>query len=165
MPEGVRVVSADARDAEAIAGAIAGQDAVVNALGAANLGPSTILKTAMAHIVAGMRNHEVTRIVAIASAGIDREIPPPVGWLAHWFLRNVLADHRGAADLLREGDLAWTVLRPMGLTDGPLTRVVRSTSHGVPRGGREVSRADVAHFLVDALARESSLREAPALAY
>ena len=164
LPPEVRIARIEARDGEAIAAAIAGHDAVISALGGEGLSRSDVLTTAMRHIVAGMGASGVKRIVWIASAGIDGEIPAPFGWLVQFILRHVLADHRGAVDLLRSGDLGWTVFRPMGLTDGPLTRGVRTALQGVPAGGRNVSRADLADVVLEAIATGSHVRQAPALA-
>lgn len=163
VPPGVEVVRIEARDGESIARAIAGQEVVLSALGGEGLSRSDVLATAMRYIVAGMNAHGVQRIVWIASAGIDGEIPGPFGWLVQFILRHVLADHRGAVEQLRASSLAWTVLRPMGLTDGPLTRNVRLALEGIPPGGRNVSRADVAHVVLEATAHASHVREAPAV--
>lgn len=163
VPPGVDVVRIEARDGESIARAIAGHDVVVSALGGEGLSRSDVLTTAMRHLVAGMRQHGVRRIVWIASAGIDGEIPAPFGWLVQFILRHVLADHRGAVDQLRGSDLEWTVLRPMGLTDGPLTRDVRTALEGIPRGGRNISRADLAHIVLEAIASGAYLRQAPSV--
>ncbi len=163
VPPGVQVVRVEARDGESIARAIAGQEVVISAFGGDGLSRSDVLTTAMRHIVAGMAAHGVHRIVWIASAGIDGEIPGPFGWLVQFILRHVLADHRGAVDQLRASALEWTVVRPMGLTDGPLTRNVRLALEGIPPGGRNVARADVAHVVLETIAHANHVREAPAV--
>ena len=165
LPPGVQVLRIEARDGEAIARAIEGQDAVISALGGEGLARSDVLTTAMRHIVAGMTVHGVKRIVWIASAGIDGEIPGPFGWLVQFILRHVLTDHRGAVEQLRQGNFDWTVMRPMGLTDGPVSVPVRTSLAGVPRGGRNVSRASVAQVVLDAIEHGEHVKQDPALAH
>ena len=65
-----------------------------------------VLTTAMRHIVAGMTRHGVRRIVWIASAGIDGEIPGPFGWLVQFILRHVLAGAGGWGDPLERDPAA-----------------------------------------------------------
>ncbi|MFP3489993.1 NAD(P)-binding oxidoreductase, partial [Staphylococcus sp. SIMBA_130] len=83
-----------------------------------------------------------------ASAGINKEIPGVTGFIAGKLLQNVLADHRRAADLLVASEVEWTIARPMGLTNDELTGEYRKARTGVPKGGRRISREDVAAFLL-----------------
>jgi len=55
-------------------------------------------------------------------------------------------------------DLDWTIVRPPRLTNGPVTGRYRIEDDRMPRGGSSVSRADVAHFLLDELERGAHVR-------
>ncbi|QHW31560.1 SDR family oxidoreductase [Paenibacillus rhizovicinus] len=155
----------DARDGEAAAAAIAGQDAVISCLGTKGLGSTTLLSETAERIIAGMQLHGVTRIGYLASAGIDHEIPGFAGFAAQKLLRNVLADHRRAADALAASGLDWTIARPMRLAGQRLRGAYLEARQGVPQGKARISRADVAHFLLRCLTDPLYSRQSIGLSY
>jgi len=163
--ERLRFVVGDAMNREQAAAAIARQDAVVSCLGNPGLGKSTAMNDMTGHLVEGMKEQGVKRIVYVASAGIENELSGIIGKLAGLALRHVLADHRRAVKEIKAAGLDWTIARPLQLTNGPLTGNYRQTSQGVPAGGSRISRADVAHFLVNALENPVSLNSSIGLAY
>ncbi|MBN8208824.1 SDR family oxidoreductase [Bacillus sp. NTK071] len=139
-------------------------DAVISCLGANGLGKTTDLSTMTANILDAMSIHDVKRIIYMASAGINKEIPGVTGFIAGKLLKNVLADHRRAADLLAASDTDWTVARPMGLTNDGRTSDYRKATSGVPRGGRRISREDVADFMLKAATEHLYIRQSIGLA-
>ncbi|MGB8001640.1 MAG: SDR family oxidoreductase [Anaerobacillus sp.] len=139
-------------------------DAVVSCLGANGLRKTTDLSTMTANILDAMSLHDIKRIVYMASAGINKEIPGVTGFIAGNLLKNVLADHRRAADLLAASHTDWTVARPMGLTNEARTGDYRKAKAGVPKGGRRISREDVADFMLKAVSNHLYIRESIGLA-
>ena len=103
------------------------------------------------NIVADMQAHEVKRIVYTASAGIYNELPGISGKLMMGMLKNALTDHRAATDYIEAHGLAYTIVRPMGLTNGSFTGTYREAAEGVPEKTKSISRTDVAHFILKAL--------------
>lgn len=99
----------------------------------------------------GMRAQGVRRLVVCSSAGVEDELTAPAGKVIAFTLRNPLRDHRAALDRYRAIDPELTIARPLGLTDDPLREDYRRATPGVPRGGRSIPRASVAHFMVSAL--------------
>lgn len=161
----LRIITGDAMDKEAVSQAIVGQDAVVSCLGGSGMGKSTALTDMTSAIVQGMQAHGVRRILYVASAGIHKEVPGMFGWIVQMMLRNVLADHRGATNQFVDGDLTYTIARPLRLIDGELTGMYRMEETGVPRKGSQISREDVAHFLLQRLNAEPAKSESVGLAY
>lgn len=148
----LNVIQGNVFDYAAVSAAIAGHDAVVSCLGSSQgMKKSTELQEMVKHIVAGMQEHGVKRIVYTASAGIHKEIPGLSGKLVMGMLKNVLADHRAAADYIIAQGLSYTIVRPMGLTNHPLSEKYRESSTSVPLRSRSIPRADVAHFILKAL--------------
>lgn len=132
--------------------AIAGHDIVVSCLASSNgMKESTELEEMTKNIVDGMKEHNVERIIYTASAGIYGEIPGISGKMVMKMLKHALKDHRNAVDYITANGLNYTIVRPMGLTNGDFTGVYRETREGIPDGGRNIPRADVAHFIVKAL--------------
>ena len=58
------------------------------------------------------------------------------------------ADFKLSEDIVEKSSIAWVVIRPSRLTDGPLTRTYRVQATGIPANANSISRADVAHFML-----------------
>jgi uncharacterized protein YbjT (DUF2867 family) len=154
VPGAARVVVGDALDADAVAGAIAGHDAVICALGAPASSPDRLRERATRHILAGMQAAGVRRLVALSTYGLGGTWPT-----LPWFVRHVVipfhlqrgfADHVEQEMLIRESPLDWTIVRPPFLVDGPPAGGVRSDDLDQgPTPKWKISRADVARVLVD----------------
>lgn len=136
-------------DAEALAATIRGCEAVVFAAGA---GPNSgiprkdsVDRGAAVLLADACERADVRRYLQVSSMGVegvrDDATPEGVGEVFVAYLRAKLA----AEDDLRERELAWTILRPGGLTDDPATGTVTLTPDA-PRG--QVTREDVAAVLV-----------------
>lgn len=150
--EKLSVVKGDAFNPAEVAPAIAGHDAVVSCLGSSQgMKKSTELQDMVKNIVAGMQEHDVKRIVYTASAGIYNELPGVSGKLMMGVLKNALKDHRAATDSIEAHGLDYTIVRPMGLTNGSFSGTYRESAEGVPEKSKSISRADVAHFILKAL--------------
>jgi putative NADH-flavin reductase len=80
-------------------------------------------------------------------------------------LRDVYADLGAMETLLESSDIDWTVVRPPRLVDTPITGQYRiAVGANVARGSR-ISRADVAHAMLDALAMPQTVRQPIGIAY
>lgn len=149
-----RLLDIEAQDADAFAAAFAGVGAVVFAAGAGPDGRVDRKKTVdldgSLKSVDGAQRAGVQRFVQVSAIGVDDPLPDDAGevWTAY------VEAKRDADAALRASDLAWTIVRPGGLTDGPATgRVLLGTS--VPRG--EVSRSDVAAVIAAVLSEPASV--------
>ncbi|MFF2094170.1 NAD(P)-dependent oxidoreductase [Paenibacillus sp. NPDC058174] len=162
---GLTVVTGDALHLGYVKREIAGQDAVICCVGSQGLGETTLMSDVMYNIIEGMKEHGVAKVAYVASAGIHGELKGLSGYVVNRVLRHVLADHLHSYELLLESGLEWTVARPMQLTDEPLTGIYRQTDSGVPRGGKSISRADVAHFLLTSVASDANAGKSIGLAY
>jgi putative NADH-flavin reductase len=68
-------------------------------------------------------------------------------------------------DLLRDGSLDWTSIRPPRLTNGPLTRTYRTAIDRNVRHGLFISRRDVADLMLTVLHQPETVRHAIGVAY
>jgi putative NADH-flavin reductase len=75
--------------------------------------------------------------------------------------RTIYADKDRQEALIRASDVDWTIVRPGFLTNGPLTKNYRMLTDmtGVTAG--RISRADVAHFMLQELESNQYLRQTP----
>lgn len=132
--------------------AIIGQDIVVSCLGGNDNNKSTIITDMMKNIVDAMKMSNVNRIIHISTAGIHDETPGIISKIViALFFKNAIKDHKGAANYIINSGLEYTIARPMNLIDGEAKGNYRVSITSVPKGGVEVSRADLAAFLLSAI--------------
>jgi putative NADH-flavin reductase len=168
--DSVRLVQGDVLDPTAVDRAVAGQQAVLVALGTATRRESpSVLPQGIRHILDSMEKHGVRRIIVVSAAGALHE---PAGsligtvglMLARAYLPRVYAEHRAMLEELRKRNLDWNAVRPVILTNGPYTGRYRVVAEGIPQGGYRVSRADVADFMIRQLTSDEFVRKMPAIA-
>ena len=168
--DSVRVVQGDVLDSASVDRAVAGQQAVLVALGtAARRGSPQVLPQGIRHILDAMAKHGVRRIVVLSAAGALHEpagsIVGSLGLiLARAFLPGVYREHRAMLEELRTRNLDWIAVRPVILTNRPWTGRYRVVAEGIPPGGYRVSRADVADFMIRQLTSDEFVRKLPAIA-
>jgi putative NADH-flavin reductase len=68
--------------------------------------------------------------------------------------------------MIRQSYLDWIIVRPPALTDGPRTGIYRSGVHlAVTTLIPQISRADVADFMLDQLSNDTFLHQTPIVAH
>lgn len=175
--KGISVIVGDALNAPDVASAVAGQDAVVVSLGdslnpvvlklGAKLGvkrntPPNICEVGTANVIAAMAAASVRRLICITSYGVgdtrDRLSRVYRLWFRALQLREQLADKERQEKVVKDSGLDWTLVQPVGLTDGAATgRWLASTSGD--RRKRTVSRVDLADFIAQVLKGGRYVRE------
>jgi uncharacterized protein YbjT (DUF2867 family) len=175
----VHVVTADlaAPDPAALESAVQGADAVLSGLGPRSNSDAGIAAQGTRSIMAAMQATGVVRIVVISAAPVGtvpspgRPKPPKHDPGDGFFMRHLFSQVAGAAfgkvyadlaameDILRGGDLEWTVIRPPKLTDKPLTGRYRTAFGQNIRGGWSVPRADVAHLMLRVLDQPETINQ------
>jgi putative NADH-flavin reductase len=160
------VVEGDPRSAAALEPALAGSDAVISALGPPipPLRRTTILGDAAQATVAAMTATGVHRLLAISGELVHRDPGAMVAFLRATLLRQLARDQAELERVVGASALDWTIARPTRLTRGALTRTYRTEHDGPPTRPRPISRADVAHFLLEAAERGAYVRQAVGLA-
>ncbi|MDB5307979.1 MAG: 3 beta-hydroxysteroid dehydrogenase/Delta 5--_4-isomerase [Gemmataceae bacterium] len=164
------VIRGDVRIAESIHPAVPGPDAVLSALGTRSLRPTTLLSEAARRIVHAMEVHGVRRILWQSSLGVGEtrgQLGPLYNWLLiPLLLRRVFADKERQEAILRATPLDWTIVQPAALTPGPRTGTY-CAGPGAAAGQLfpRISRADVAHFLLEELEQRRHVRQAVPLCY
>jgi putative NADH-flavin reductase len=166
----LRVAKCDVLDASAVNRVMAGHEVVFCALGEKSRNRTTLYSQGARNILAAMQSQHVDRIVFLSNFGIlDESADDLIGklmlFMAKRVIRHTLSDHRRALEEIRLSAREWVVVRPLALTDGPLSARYRTTVDGLPAKGRSVSRADVAHFMLGQATGDTYLNQVPAIAY
>ena len=155
------VAIGDATDSRALEGPMAGQDAVLSALGAGNSLRSEIASRSVAALIPAMRAQGVRRIIFLSAFGVGETFHQAslVQRLAYrTVLRQIFADKAKADAMLRESGLDWTLVYPTVLANGAGTDGYRVGETLAMKGMPRISRADVAAFMLAQLSTAEWLR-------
>jgi putative NADH-flavin reductase len=166
----VRAIAGDVLDAAAVERAVVGHDAVVCAIGTPATKPGRARSEGTRNIVRAMERTGTARLICMSTIGIGetRELLPARYryLIVPLLLRPTFAEHARQEAAVRSSGLDWTIVRAGVLTDGERTGTYR---HGFPPSDRsvkvEVSRADVADFILRELTEPSYLEKATCLSY
>src|SRR5262249_50050735 len=149
--------------------AVAGQDAVLSALGHKKYFiKTTILSAGTKNIIQTMNELGVMRFICITSLGINDSrfklglyytlfvIP----FIIFFYFRDKAKQER----LIKASNLRWTIVRPGQLTNG---KKRASYKHGLNVGShiltKMISRADVADFMLKELSENRYLKKTPGI--
>lgn len=141
-------------DQEAVDAAVAGQDAVLSALGSpstwSGLVHPTLTVEAAPVIVRAMRAAGVRRLVFLSAHGVGhtRDEGPAPFRLMYRFLGPVFADKAAGERVLRDEALDWTLVYPVMLVGARRTGACRAAERLRLSGLLRVSRGDVAAFML-----------------
>jgi putative NADH-flavin reductase len=151
--ERLRLVDGDVKNTAALVDAMRGQDAVISAIGRGKSFKSeNLIAESVPVIVAAMQSHGIKRLLFTSAIGVGdtfRDASLPMKIFARTLLRGIYADKIIGDEMIRKSGLDWTIVQPVGLTDGPLTKRYRVGEHLPLSGLASISRADTAHFIVD----------------
>ena len=148
-----------------------GQDAVLSALGHKKFFiKTTILSRGTRNIIAAMNKNGVKRFICITSLGIN-DSRFKLGLYYTLFTIPVILlfyflDKSKQEKLIMNSELAWTIVRPGQLTNGKKRTIYK---HGESVGHyvltKMISRADVAHFMLNILNTNSHLKKVVGITY
>lgn len=161
--EHLDVVKGDVFDPATIDPALDRADAVLCALGALPWGSPPVCSVGTRNIIESMRRHGVRRLVCETAFGLGTtwtELPLFGRIFARFIIRKYLDDKIVQENLIRDSDLAWVIVRPTRLTNGPLTRQYRSGTNLSFTRSPKISRANVAAFMIEQLREPTFLRQA-----
>ena len=165
----LKIARGDVLDPAAVESAVAGQEAALSTIGA-GAKRTTLREEGTRNIVEAMQKTGVKRLVCQSSLGVG-DSRANLSFFTRFvivgvFLRHAFADHERQEAVVRHSALDWTIVRPPHLKDGPRTGVYRhgfATTDKQIRG--EISRADVADFILKQLAEGNYHRQTPGVSY
>jgi putative NADH-flavin reductase len=168
--EHLTVVRGDAREEPVLREAVRGADAVISTLGPTK-GSGPVLAVAVPLLLGVMEQEAVRRLVVLSGAGVtvpgDRKALPDrlVSLAMRVVARDLLADHEAALRALQSagGRIDWTLVRAPRLGDDPPAGGLRHGERLNP-GRAQVSRADLAAFLLTQVTDRAYVGRAPFVA-
>jgi len=168
--ERLKVVQGDISRQEQLESALAGADAVVSVMGHVSGSPKDLMAQLARHLVPAMKKQGVSRLVTLLGAAVhDPADPGSFGSLVmlgmmKLLMRHLLEDAEAHARLVRESGLEWTIVRPPRLTEGPRKGEYRTGHFGLGPSA-QLSRADLADFMLRQLTDDTFVRQAPRISY
>lgn len=168
--ERLRLIQGDVLNPDSVAAAMVGQEAVISAIGARTLDPTTIFSEGTAHMLKSMKAHGVRRIMVISASALEVGANVPL-WqkmvirlVLQRLLRYAYEDARKMEVALQASDRDWTIVRAPRLTDGKATGhyQIAYNAHLSQAG---ISRADLAHYMLIDLENPASYHQKVELAY
>jgi putative NADH-flavin reductase len=166
----LKLVTGDVMEAAAVEKAVAGQDAVISALGPTRPPVPSMMEVAAQNIVAGMKKAGIRRLISTTGAGVRDPQDQPK--LTDHLMKGVLTLLAG--DVLRysaanvgiicASDLDWTIVRYPRLLDAAHTGTYRVGYIGKDSGS-QLSRADGADFVLKELTENKYIHQMPVVSY
>jgi putative NADH-flavin reductase len=150
----VAVVAGDATSHDDVAKAMAGQDAVVSALGrSTSVRADDLFTRAATAVVGAAKEAGVARLVWLSSFGVgatfqSASLAQKV--MYRTFLRNIYANKEISERAIRSSGLDWTLVYPTRLTKAPANGTYLVGDRLPMKGNPTISRADVADFMFKA---------------
>lgn len=164
------VRAGDILDPVSVSQSMVGQEAVLVTVGLPpTWQPVSVFSQGIKNVLSAMGQHGVARLLAVTGIGAgdskghggffyDRIFNPLL-------LKRIYEDKDREEAIIKESQVQWTIVRPGFLTNGPLTgryRVIIDLT-GITCG--KISRADVAHFLLQEVAANRYVYQTPLLTY
>jgi putative NADH-flavin reductase len=168
--DNLRLLKGDILDSTSVEAAVQGQDAICVTIGAPiSFKPVTVFSEGIRQVLNAMQHHPGQRLICVTGIGAgdskghggflyDRIFKPLL-------LKTIYADKDIQEDAIRKSGVDWVIARPAGLTNGPKTGRYRVLTNleGVISG--RISRADVAHFIIQELSEKKYTGQTPLLTY
>lgn len=164
--EALDVVTADVTEPRRLRPLLEGRDAVLSGLGPKSRRQTGIASASTRALMEAAAGTGTRRLIAISAMPVGgpiegdplllRRVLRP---MLHALLRDAYADLAAMEALLAASDLEWTVLRAPRLTDGPRTRRLRTKVGGSLPGAGTISRADLAHAMLEAVTDHATFRQ------
>ena len=162
---GACVIEGDILDAALVQTAVAGQDAVLDALGGHTPWKESSLETnAARNIIGAMKTHNVKRLMIVSAIGVGGTGDLVPGWyerlIIPTLLKGAMADKERMEPVVETSGLDWTLVRAGHLVDGEPTGKITFFEPGQGQTAHKITRADVAAFMLDALAEGTYKQQA-----
>jgi len=167
--EHLTVINGELSDAALIETAVKGTDAVLSALGPRGGSKNKPLTQGMRNIIAAMNNQGVRRLIMTSTLSAKDSKDKPdfrtkaMVNLVKTTMHAAYEDIVSVAETVRASDLEWTIVRLAILNNKPKSGKVKVGYVGSGEVGTQISRADIADFMLKQIEDTKYLREAPAI--
>ena len=161
------VAAGDVTQPDTISRHLPYKDAVISAVGSGGIGhdkPTTLYSQGAATVLAQLAKTDTRRVFFISS--IAMEIDPASSffirfvakYVMHPLLKNMFADIERMEAIIKPSDADWTLIRPPRLTNGAPTGQYRYAVNQFLPNCTQISRADLALFIIQHLTDQATIK-------
>jgi len=167
----LQVIQGDVLDAAKVAEVVAGAEVVVSLFGHVKGSPAWVQTEGTKNTVAAMQQHGIKRLISLSGGGLrypEKDQPKLIDkfirTMMQIFVPQVLRDAEAHAEVLKDSPLDWVIVRGPRLTLGHQKGNYRVGWVGVD-SGTQLSRADLAHFILQEIESPSFVKTMPFVSY
>lgn len=167
----VKLIKGDVLEPDKFEDHLNGCDLVISALGTGTDNSYTeIYSQGGRNILSAMRTNGIKKLITITAGLVDLSDPSTDNFFMNRIIRpslnKVYYDQTRWETILEEAeDIDWICVRPTYLTNKKFTGKYRVKLNHCPKGGRKISRADLADFIVKQIESDEFIHEKPVIAY
>ena len=159
----LKIIIGDVLDSTSVEKAVSGNEAVISTLGVGNsLKSNDLIFNGVKNLVPAMQKAGAKRLIFLSAFGVGPTFPQSSFIQKLGFkimLKDIYRDKINADAHIRQSNLDYTLVCPVKLTNGPLTKKYRAAEKFEMSGFPSISRADVAHFMVGQLTDDKFIRK------
>jgi putative NADH-flavin reductase len=168
--ERLQVMQGDILDDHAVGSATEGQDVVISCIGIMpTRKPVSVFSVGIKNVLKAMDKSKVKLLISVTGIGAgdsrghggvfyDKIFQP-------LFLKTIYEDKDREESLIKDSQVNWIIVRPGFLTNGPMSGTYRVLTDLTDAKVGKISRADVAHFILNQLDSSEYLDQTPLLTY
>lgn len=167
--ENLSIIKGDVMNYQEVANALVNQEVVFCTLGMPASDKSTLRRDGTENILKAMEEKGIKRFVCQTSLGFNGSealLPWHMKYIiVPFILKNAFKDHELQEHVIEKSNTDWTIVRPGNMTNGKMTT---SYQHGFDSDAKiklKVSRADVAHFMLDQVDSVAYLQKKAGISY
>lgn len=161
--ENLSVITGDVLDKTIVSKALAGQDAVISALGKGkSLKSSDLITQAVNVLIPAMNVAHIKRLIFLSGFGAGETLVQASSIqkiIFRTFLKGIYRDKANAEQQLRSSNLDWTLVYPVRLNNKPATGNYKAGEKLTMKGSPDISRADVADFMLRQLSSDTYMKK------
>ena len=163
------IIQGELFDAHSIENAVKGADAVLSTLGPRRGSKDRPLTQGMQNIISAMKNQGVRRLIITSTLSAKDSKDKPdfktkaMVNLVKTTMHAAYEDIVNVAETARASDLDWTIVRLAILNNKPKSGKVKAGYVGTGEVATQISRSDIADFMLKQITDMKYLHEAPAI--
>jgi len=171
----LKKVSGDVMQPGAFENNFENQDAVISAIGVAGgFGsdkPTTLYSQGNVNVLKAMEQKGIKRMFLISASAI--EISPVLPfyirliekYVVQKLLKHMYTDLLKMEAVIKSSNISWTIIRPPQLTNQAVTGTYRIAINTFLKNCLKISRADVAHFIINNVANRDTYQATVEIGY
>lgn len=166
--QNLTIVQGDVRAADTVAFAIKGSDGVINVISPTPDSPEDLMAQAAKHIISGMQEHGVSRLIWSTGAGVPAAEDDPtlihkaIQFLLKLAAKDVFENARRGVAVVKESDVDWTIARAPMLTNEARKKDYH-VSYVDSNMGPSLTRENFAAFMLNLVESDDYLHDMPAV--